>query len=39
MCRRSLINWARILLPFFFPLNVKTGARLVLELDALMKAF
>lgn len=37
--RWSLINWVLILIPSFFPLNLKTGARLFLELDAILKGF
>lgn len=34
--RGALMNWVLILLPFFFPLNLKTGTRLALELDAIV---
>lgn len=33
---RALINWVRIL-TFFFPLILKTGTRLALELDAILR--
>lgn len=35
---RVLINWVRIL-TFFFPLILETGARLALELDAILRTF
>lgn len=38
MCAQlhALINWVRIL-TFFFPLILKTGASLALELDAILR--